>query len=221
MKSFKKGTANILHWFKQLTVLPALPIPAFFTAFVFISVFISNTALADSRFSFNNNNRNFTSNNSNHNGRNTGFQNHNTRFGSYNSSRNNSFWNSQIYNNSRFNNNFNRSRFNTYNTYSPYRNQYRNDNWSISLNLGNSRNSFSNSYAPLNTRATQTRIIYNQPNVVVVTDGSRSTGSVYQTTAKTYEYSLLRDIHGNCFERSYDNQGRENRVQLPDAACNF
>jgi hypothetical protein len=57
--------------------------------------------------------------------------------------------------------------------------------------------------------------------VVVVTDSSRSSVPVHSLSTETYEYSLLRDIHGNCFERSYDNQGREIRVQLPAAACNF
>jgi hypothetical protein len=212
---------NILHKFNQFTVLQALSIIVVITG----SVLVSNTALADSRFSFNNDNRNFASNNSKHNGRNTGFQSNNTHYGTYNSSRNNSyrnnssrntsFWNSQIYNNARFNNNFNRNRFNTYN---PYGNRYRNDNWSINLNLGNSWNNFSSFYTP---RHTQTRVIYTQPAVVVVNGSSRSTGAVTRTTAETYEYSLLRDIHGNCFERSYDNQGREVRVQLPDAECNF
>jgi len=33
--------------------------------------------------------------------------------------------------------------------------------------------------------------------------------------------SLLRDINGRCFERSYDRLGNETRVELPTSACNF
>jgi len=42
-------------------------------------------------------------------------------------------------------------------------------------------------------------------------------------TASTYNSgtSLLRDINGRCFERSYDSFGNETRYELPVSACNF
>lgn len=41
------------------------------------------------------------------------------------------------------------------------------------------------------------------------------------TTTLRSGTSLLRDINGRCFERSFDNGGNEIRVELPASACNF
>lgn len=66
---------------------------------------------------------------------------------------------------------------------------------------------------------------------VVVSPRVRQPTVVYQNTyvnsapasVSTYGTgtSLLRDINGRCFERSYDSQGVETRIELPPSACNF
>ncbi|HEY0961681.1 MAG TPA: hypothetical protein VGE69_04925 [Pseudomonadales bacterium] len=33
--------------------------------------------------------------------------------------------------------------------------------------------------------------------------------------------SLLRDVSGRCYERSYDSRGNEIRIELPSSNCNF
>jgi hypothetical protein len=231
---------NILHRINQRIFLPALPIIAVITGLVLVS----NTAFADSRnnsrFSFNSNiNNRFNKDsfnnisrgsfNSNYRNRNSGFQSNKNRFNSQSR-----HWNSRNFNTARYSNfNSSRNRFNSYNTYNstynstynPYGNPYRGNGWSVNLNLGNSWNGFSSFYSPLHTQTTRTRVIYTQPTVVVVDGGSRSTSYVNSTTADnysdTYQRSLLRDLDGNCFERSYDDQGREIRIQLPNEECNF
>ena len=193
-------------------------------AILLVFTIASTAALADSRYS------------SRHDGYsgNTG-----NKWG--NNSRNNSYSNSYNYpyNNSRYNRYSNRdrrnyspnyagNRFNSvWNTRAPYGSRvswnnrnFRRDNWSVNLNLGNAwyGNTFSygvgyNSwYRPLPTHTTHTRVIVREPSVVVVREPvqARHTGR-----------SLLRDLEGNCFERSTDDQGNEVRIQLPGIACNF
>ena len=46
-----------------------------------------------------------------------------------------------------------------------------------------------------------------------------STGRVY--TNRETETSLLRDLQGRCFERSYDRNGTELRTELDPSACDF
>jgi len=129
-----------------------------------------------------------------------------------------------------------------------YRFRNNRDNWSVSQNLGTGysswygRNFYNNSfytglgglyygtsvwnnrYGP---RRNNTTVIYTQPKVVYVNDSSRASGHEYSSkvirssTSRAGQRSLLRDIHGDCYERSYDSQGRETRIQLPDSACNF
>lgn len=40
-------------------------------------------------------------------------------------------------------------------------------------------------------------------------------------TNRANETSLLKDLQGRCFERSYDSSGRELRKELDPSACNF
>lgn len=115
-----------------------------------------------------------------------------------------------------------------------YSNTYRNrfhdhDNWSVSLNFGsgysnwNSSSLFygtgfgTNTWSP---RRTRTSVIYNQPTVVYVNDRPTTTTRVV-TTGRVSETSLLRDLYGDCYERTIDSRGRETRTRLPDSACNF
>jgi hypothetical protein len=53
----------------------------------------------------------------------------------------------------------------------------------------------------------QNTYINNEPRVV-----SRSTRSAT---------SLLRDVNGRCYERSYDSRGNEVRIELSPSSCNF
>jgi hypothetical protein len=131
-------------------------------------------------------------------------------------------------------------RNNSYGSYSGNRRSqpYRYDNnWSVSLNLGSGYNG-SNSlwydtgfYSPVSRfrdrnyspRSTHPRVIYNnQPTVIVLNENSQDSGHVItRSSVRKNESSLLRDINGFCFERSYDSRGLETRVQLPDSACNY
>lgn len=42
---------------------------------------------------------------------------------------------------------------------------------------------------------------------------------VHRTTRNTT--SLLRDVSGRCYERSFDSRGNETRIELPSSNCNF
>ncbi|MGV3590934.1 MAG: hypothetical protein ACO1PZ_04540 [Gammaproteobacteria bacterium] len=42
---------------------------------------------------------------------------------------------------------------------------------------------------------------------------------VHRSTRNTT--SLLRDVSGRCFERSFDSRGNETRIELPASSCNF
>lgn len=110
---------------------------------------------------------------------------------------------------------------------------YRNDGWSVSLNLGSAwagtgawYGLTGYPYAPYRNR---TSVIYAQPTVVYVNDSSRVAGRVsgraservVERSSPRPARSLLRDIHGDCWERTYDSRGVESRMQLPDSACNF
>jgi hypothetical protein len=53
----------------------------------------------------------------------------------------------------------------------------------------------------------QNTYINSQPRVV--------SGSTYSTP------SLLRDVNGRCYERSYDSRGNEVRIELSPSSCNF
>jgi len=121
------------------------------------------------------------------------------------------------------------------------------DSWSVNLNFGNAPyrsgigsnlqyNNAWNHFTPYPVINTHTRIITSQPTVVYVKESSPysvpvvSRSSVSTTTYRSASGSrnsgtagrnLLKDLQGNCFERSYDSRGRENRVQLPDTACSW
>ena len=60
-------------------------------------------------------------------------------------------------------------------------------------------------------------VIVREPTVVYVNDSAPVSTRYTQPPAR----SLLRDINGNCFERTYDSRGVETRVRLPDSACRF
>jgi hypothetical protein len=160
---------------------------------------------------------------------------------SYNSGYN-SRYNTQY--NYGFDRNFTRAGFNNNNRFRYYNtgNRYRQDNWSVSLNLGSAwvgssvysgfgsqyygATVLGNPYIPYRNRTT---VIYSQPSVVYVNDSPRVTGHVSEYASEYVSRNvsaipsrnLLRDIHGDCYERSYDDRGRETRIQLPTSACNF
>jgi len=110
---------------------------------------------------------------------------------------------------------------------------YRHNGWSASLNYGTGYNTWYGTsllagigagyaYTPWRN---QTTVVYTQPRVVYVNDSSRVTGRVIERVVDRPSAgparSLLRDIHGDCYERAYDSRGVETRVQLPASACNF
>lgn len=139
---------------------------------------------------------------------------------------------------------------NHYNTrYGNFGTGYRNDGWSMRItartrygswrsNAWNSRYRYRGSYdsgfttgflygSVLGSAAgawyeprysNRTTVIYKEPTVVYVNEISRPTGRIQGTPVAR---SLLRDIHGDCFERTTDVNGRETRVQLPASACDF
>ena len=220
-----------VDYFKPLYTLAMLALLAVFAT-------ASNSALADSRH--NNRGPAFKSSfNPSYNG---GFRNtirHADRpssrfFNSGYNSRYNSFYNNG------FNRNFSRNNFNTNNRFRYFNtgNRYRHDNWSVSLNLGSAwvgssaysgigglyygTSVLGNSYYPYRNRTT---VIYSQPSVVYVNDSPRVTGRISEYAdermSATPARSLLRDIHGDCYERSYDERGLETRIRLPASACNF
>ena len=137
--------------------------------------------------------------------------------------------------NNRFGNSF-RSRFDNFGSSYRYR-PSRYDGWLVSLNLGSGYSSAwygsgvgigSNYYgaglggSPFIPYRNRTSVIVSQPTVVYVNDSSRVTGQVLQESVNVRPArSLLRDIHGDCFERTYNRSGRETRIQLPASACNF
>ena len=116
-------------------------------------------------------------------------------------------------------------------------NRYRrnHDNWSVSLNVGSwysgssiyygtgySSFGYGVSTRPYFYSPYRTRTVYvNNPTVVYVDDARPVTRVIRSEPLPAHGTSLLRDINGDCFERSYDNQGNEIRVQLPDASCQF
>jgi len=66
--------------------------------------------------------------------------------------------------------------------------------------------------------------VYRQRQPVVVYQNTyidATPRSSVTTTPLRSGTSLLRDINGRCFERSFDNNGNETRVELPATACNF
>jgi len=102
------------------------------------------------------------------------------------------------------------------------------NNWSVSLNLGNTwAPGYSlghNTYRPfrVNRNRIATSVIYNSPTVVYMDNPDVSRNRIVNRPSdQSGKSGLLRDIHGNCFERSYDGYGNETRIQLPNAACNF
>lgn len=201
-------------------------------AILLVFTIASTAALADSRYSsrhdgYFGNNGNKWSNNSHSNPYN------NSRNYSPNNSRNYRFSNRDRRNYSpaftpTFTPNYAGNRFNSawysrapYGSRASWNNRnFRRDNWSVNLNLGNSWYGNSYSYGvgynswhrPLSTHTTHTRVIVREPSVVVVRD---------PTQVRHSGRSLLRDLEGNCFERSTDDQGNEVRIQLPDRACDF
>ena len=128
-----------------------------------------------------------------------------------------------------------------------FSNRFYNDygGWSVSLSLGSAwydnrwnggfgglyyGNSYGGGlpgriYAPYRNTTRNTTIVYRQPTVVIVNDSIHSAGHVSERVIRTGTpkpaRSLLRDIHGDCWERNVDSRGVETRVQLPDSACNF
>lgn len=144
---------------------------------------------------------------------------HANRFGN---TRGRSQWNRSWNSNQRFTNN----RF--YSNTTRYR-HHDHDNWSVSLNFGSGYSSwnsgslfygsgfYDNTWAP---RRTRTSVIYNQPTVVYVNETRPVTTRVV-TTTRAPRTSLLRDLYGDCYERTIDSRGRETRTRLPDSACNF
>jgi len=114
-----------------------------------------------------------------------------------------------------------------------YSNTYRNrfydhDSWAVSLNIGSGYSNWNSSSLFYGTgfatnnwlpRHTRTSVIYNQPTVVYVNDRPATTRVV--TTTSTPRTSLLRDLFGDCYERTIDSRGRETRTRLPDSACRF
>ena len=158
-------------------------------------------------------------------------------------SRSNSSWD-RSYSNRHASNRKNAGRNKKYGHKQPnYRSNYHpnysprhNDSWSISVNLGSgyypgynigyssypgyAGNSAYRNYGnavryPRTPAVNHTTVIYQQPSVVYVNEPTS------RVSSQRAEPGLLRDINGNCFERSYDSQGRENRRRLPDSACNF
>jgi hypothetical protein len=118
------------------------------------------------------------------------------------------------------------------------------DNFSLSLNLGSGyygstygsslwygtglygrtgygayNSSYNNWYSPYRNTTT---VVVKQPSVVYVNDSAPVSRRVISThTIQKPGVSLLRDIHGNCYERQVDGYGNETRIQLPDASCQF
>jgi hypothetical protein len=156
----------------------------------------------------------------NGNGSNRHVYNYNSRFNRYSSfnisySTNRNFQNNDIHG----------SRY----SYRPYSN----DGLSVRLNYGTGYNTWYGTtelpgigagyrYSPWRN---QTTVVYTQPRVIYVNDSARLTSPVSEsilnhTTARPAR-SLLRDINGDCFERTYDSRGVETQVQLPASACNF
>lgn len=197
-------------------------------AILLVFTIASTAALADSRYSsrhdgYSGYNGNKWSNNSH------SYPYNNSHNYSRNNSRNYRFSNRDRRNYSpAFTPNYAGNRFNSawysrapYGSRASWNNRnFRRDNWSVNLNLGNSwfGNSYSygigyNSwYRPLSTHTTHTRVVVREPSVVVVRE---------PVQVRHSGRSLLRDLEGNCFERSTDDRGNEVRIQLPDRACDF
>ena len=224
---------------KLLQILSSLPVLAVLSVTVIFAT-ASSTAMADQQHR----NRNSVFNSGFNSDFNSGFNNNtvsrhiqNKRYNTSVAStfRSSSSWNRQNNRNS----NRNAFRNNSYGTYfnQHQSNAYRHDNnWSVSLNFGGGYYGANNlpygpglssaasrfrarQYSPVNTH---TRVIYNQPTVVYVNNNSGNPGHVItRSSERRNESSLLRDINGFCFERSYDSRGLETRIQLPDSACNF
>jgi len=185
-------------------------------AILLVFTIASTAVLADSRFSprydgYSGNTGNKWSNNS-----------HNNPYNSpYNNSRYNRFSNRDRWN---YSPNYAGNRFNSaWNIRAPYGSRitwnsrnFRRDNWSVNLNLGNSWYGNSITYGigsrPFSSHTTHTRVIVREPSVVVV----REPAQIIQKGR-----SLLRDLEGNCFERSTDDLGNEIRIQIPGSECNF
>ncbi len=67
---------------------------------------------------------------------------------------------------------------------------------------------------------------YNNRQPVVVYQNTYIDNPTPRTTVITRSAprsgtSLLRDVHGRCFERETDRYGNETRTELPASACNF
>ncbi len=118
-----------------------------------------------------------------------------------------------------------------YQSYRPY--GFNDNRWSVSLNYGTGYTAWYGTpilagigtgyaYSPWRN---QTTVVYSQPRVVYVNDTSGVVGHVSERVVDRSSVrparSLLRDIHGDCYERTYDSRGVETRNRLPAAACNF
>ncbi|MDY6982279.1 MAG: hypothetical protein SV422_04255 [Pseudomonadota bacterium] len=68
--------------------------------------------------------------------------------------------------------------------------------------------------APYNTYGRGNTVIVHQNTYV-----NNEPRVIYRSTRSTT--SLLRDVSGRCFERSYDSRGVETRIELPASNCNF
>lgn len=183
-----------------------------------LSILAANTALADHRHD--NGRTNFRGSWDHNSSRHSNYRRDNSRFLTYANRRGNR----------------------DYRHYGNYNHYNRHDNWSVSLNYGAG---FSNGwygaswstgpvyrpfrsafydpwYTPYRSRTT---VVYREPTVIYVDDDDdyESTRVIRRTTARPSHptTSLLRDINGNCWERNFDSEGNETRVQLPDSECDF
>lgn len=64
--------------------------------------------------------------------------------------------------------------------------------------------------------------VYGRGNTVIVHQNTYVNNEprvIHRSTRSST--SLLRDVSGRCFERSYDSRGVETRIELPASNCNF
>lgn len=203
--------------------------------------FSSNSGYSNSRFSRNrayNSRSNYFPNN---------YPNQYTRFvqnqARSNYFRNNNYQTNNYFINNRFNNRFNNRNRDSWSVSLNFGNNFNRSGFNTNVWNYNSWNHFT-PYPVFNSYNTHTRIITSPPTVIYVNestpysasvpgnwinyqrDKQRAGNTIYSTKVSssrlaTAGRSLLKDLQGNCFERSYDSRGRESRVQLPETACNY
>lgn len=223
LSPLRVNTRGLTSRLRQLTRQRSLSFTAVvgIVSVIAISVFASERVYADNRF----NNQRFHNNwNGQHKSVRQDFR-HN-RFGNFRSN---------ISNRNRFNHNHRRSS----------NSRAFNDHWSISLNVGTtytnrahwtnsgfsagvySRHSMpglfynTRAYYPGYPNRNRTRVIVNQPTVIYVNESPVTRQVVRSSTVSHPRHSLLKDIHGNCFERTIDSSGNETRVQVSAYDCDF